>query len=99
MRRLWANMESPGETPYEEHSMATSYESDGHEYERPAQVVDSDLPTEKKIALLEDWRLDLIERQRATEENMPGSATASGEIGDALQQVNEALTKLRAAAG
>ena len=79
--------------------MATSYESDGHEYQRPEQVVDSDLPAEKKIAILQDWQLDLIERQRATEENMPGTATAAGEIGDALQQVSEALTKLRAAAG
>lgn len=65
------------------------------EYERPQQVLESDLAADEKIAILEDWQLDLVERQRATEENMPAAATEAGAIADALRDVNAALIALR----
>jgi len=57
---------------------------------------DASVSNEEKIRNLEDLRLDLLERQRATEENMGTKAgREAGEIGDQLQQVTEALTTLR----
>ena len=57
---------------------------------------DTSVSNEEKIRKLEDLRLDLLERQRATEENMGTKAgKESGEIGDQLQRVTEALTILR----
>jgi hypothetical protein len=57
---------------------------------------DTSVSNEEKIRKLEDLRLDLLERQLATEENMGRKAgKEAGEIGDQLQQVTEALTNLR----
>ena len=57
---------------------------------------DTSVSNEEKIRNLEDMRLDLLERQRATEENMGAKAAQeSGEIGDQLQRVTEALAILR----
>ena len=61
-----------------------------------ALLNDASVPKEEKIRALEDVRLDLLERQRATEENMgPKSATDAGKIGEQLQQITKALTTLR----
>ena len=57
---------------------------------------DTSVSNEEKIRKLKDMRLDLLERQRATEENMAAKAgKEAGEIGDQLQQVTKALTLLR----
>ncbi|HSM31048.1 MAG TPA: hypothetical protein VK854_10135 [Woeseiaceae bacterium] len=57
---------------------------------------DTSVSNEEKIRNLEDMRLDLVERQRATEESMGAKvAQESGEIGDQLQRVTEALATLR----
>jgi len=55
---------------------------------------DPALPAHKKRQLLEDWRLDLLERQTATEENMAGSESASAEISEQLRLVNKALNAI-----
>lgn len=61
-----------------------------------ALLDDASVSTEEKIRTLEDARLDLLERQRATEENMePTSAAGTGKIGEQLQQITNALTALR----
>lgn len=57
---------------------------------------DTSVSNEERIRKLEDLRQDLLERQRATEENMGTKVgKEAGEIGDQLQQVTEALTILR----
>lgn len=55
---------------------------------------DTSVSNEEKIRNLEDLRQDLLQRQRATEENMGTKVgKEAGEIGDQLQQVTEALTE------
>lgn len=57
---------------------------------------DESIPHEEKVRRLEDMRLDLIERLRATEESMEKKANDDpGRIGDELQEVTEALTQLQ----
>lgn len=59
----------------------------------PADIVaDDSLDTATKIRLLSDMRLDAVELQTATEENMPGDGTAA----DRLQRIDAALTELGA---
>jgi len=56
---------------------------------------DGSLTDEQKIRLLEDWRLDLLERQRASEENMDSpDRRSAGVIGEQLRLVTSALTEL-----
>ena len=58
----------------------------------PKQLLDDDsLTTSQKLNGLQDWRLDLLERQKATEENMPSSDDQSGEVAEELRRVNDAL--------
>lgn len=57
----------------------------------PQEVVDSeDLTLEQKIAVLEQWRLDELDREVATEENMPSS-----DAPHMLRKVSLALRALR----
>lgn len=59
----------------------------------PADIVaDDSLDTATKIKLLTDLRLDAVELQTATEENMPGDGSAA----DRLQRIDAALTELGA---
>lgn len=58
-------------------------------------VQDASLTDEQKIRMLEDWRLDLLERQRASEENMDSlDRRSAGDIGEQLRLVTSALTEL-----
>jgi len=58
-------------------------------------VDDASLTDEQKVRLLEDWRLDLLERQRASEENMDASdRRTAGVISEQLRLVTSALTEL-----
>lgn len=67
-----------------------------HGIRHPHRVLaDHDLSTAEKIKLLEDWRLDLLELQRAAEENMPSATVQPGEVAERLRQVTEALAILR----
>ena len=59
------------------------------------EILDNDtLTPDEKEAQLEDLRLDLIGRQRATEENMPRPGGKSGDVGDRLQEVDDALRRI-----
>lgn len=57
---------------------------------------DASVSDAEKIRSLQDMRLDLLERLRATEENMEKKSNIEpGKIGDELQEVTEALTGLQ----
>ena len=64
--------------------------------ERPSDVLEDDTRSrEEKEKYLESWRLDLVERVRATEENMGTYNRETDELSDQLRQVNTALARLR----
>lgn len=64
--------------------------------ERPNDVLQDDTRSrEQKQEYLENWRLDLLERVRATEENMAASTRKTDELSDQLRRVNTALAELR----
>ena len=68
------------------------------EFSDPQQVVDEPLlSVEQKIAILESWKLDLIEMQRAEEENMAGAASGTEANARTLTEVTRAIHALRAA--
>lgn len=58
-------------------------------------VTNEELSDQEKITILENWKLDLMELQTATEENMPGSGTETGGVADELGAVIEALRMIR----
>lgn len=63
-------------------------------------IRDDSVSTQEKIRQLEDWRLDLLEKQRATEENMRPSSAGDGEnVGEDLRRVTEALADLQESPG
>lgn len=62
----------------------------------PFEIVDSnEISRADKITLLESWQADLIELQKASEENMPSAGTATGETAENLARVHEALSALK----
>ena len=68
---------------------------------RPAHpgdiLADDSLSDEQKRDYLEDWRLDLVERQTATGENMPaGTAADDNTVDEQLREVSKALATLEA---
>lgn len=65
-------------------------------FARPADVIDDEgLTLEKKLLVLESWQNDLIEMQRADEENMLGTASNSGQTAKWLAEVTKAIYTLR----
>lgn len=67
-------------------------------YTEPRRVLeDRELSTEEKIRVLESWKNDLLELQRASDENMPSTEPEAGSTADRLTQVVEALEELRTA--
>lgn len=64
--------------------------------ENPGEVLEDDARSpEEKEEYLESWRLDLLERVRATEENMVSNSGQTDELSDQLRQVISALAELR----
>jgi hypothetical protein len=62
----------------------------------PANVLENaELSVEDKISVLESWRLDLLELQRANDENMARTDGGSDDSGERLREVNESLALLR----
>jgi RNA polymerase-binding transcription factor DksA len=62
----------------------------------PSDVLEDDSRSlEEKEQYLEGWRLDLLERVRATEENMLSNSGKTDELSDQLRQVTSALAELR----
>jgi hypothetical protein len=65
-------------------------------FDEPGDVVDCvDLSRHDKIVVLESWRADLIELQKATDENMSSDAHVPGETAARLAQVAAAIMRLR----
>jgi hypothetical protein len=63
----------------------------------PAKVLASEaLSDDEKMSILESWKLDLVERQRASDENMrAGSDAPAGDAAERLREVANALRTLR----
>ncbi len=61
-------------------------------FREPHHVLENkELSVQEKISILEDWKLDLIELQTATEENMSARGQETDAVADDLQAVIEAL--------
>lgn len=56
---------------------------------------DKSLTIGEKLEILEDWKMDLIEMQRAEEENMPSARRDEGETAGKLADVSKVIAKLR----
>ena len=66
------------------------------EFRSPERVLeDQELSDQQKIALLMNWRLDLLEMQRADSENMQGTSEED-DVAAELKSVTDALTTLGA---
>jgi hypothetical protein len=66
------------------------------QFQEPQRVLeDQNLSDEQKIQVLLNWQLDLIELQRATDENMPSVNSPAGEVAEKLRKVNDALERIR----
>lgn len=67
------------------------------EFRAPQHIVeDQELSEKQKIELLMNWRMDLLELQRANGENMQKDADDSGELAVELKNVTDALQMLDA---
>ncbi len=65
-------------------------------YKEPRRVLeDPDLTTEDKISVLENWKSDLLQLQRASEESMQSPDARDGSIAERLKRVVEALEELQ----
>ncbi len=65
-------------------------------FREPRYVVENEeLSDPEKITILENWKLDLMELQTATEENMPATGTEADSAADELRAVIEALRMIR----
>ena len=62
------------------------------EFGSPMQLVESDgLTDTEKLTILQSWQMDLIELQRAEEENMPNESDAPGDTAKKLAAVTKAI--------
>jgi hypothetical protein len=68
---------------------------DSARFDPKAYIERADISNREKIRQLENWRSDLIQLQRATEENMPAANTGTGETSVRLARVTAALATLR----
>lgn len=67
------------------------------EFQSPQRVLDApELSDKQKIALLMNWRSDVMEIQRADGENMQNAAEDEGDVAAELKRVTDALTQLGA---
>jgi hypothetical protein len=64
------------------------------------RLVESDELTDmEKLKILESWQMDLIELQKAEEENMPGGSEDPGDTARKLEAVTAAIETLRTSGG
>lgn len=69
-------------------------------FEDPAKVADNEeLSKADKLKILENWKLDLIELQRANDENMARYGREGGDVAESLRAVSMALESLRRVPG
>lgn len=65
------------------------------EFHEPADIISrSDLSSQEKLTVLESWQADLIELQKALDENMSGTGEP-GETATKLAQVTAAITQVK----
>ena len=65
------------------------------EFATPMHLVEcQELSDEDKLKALQNWRLDLIELQQATSENMADANSPPGTTAEKLRQVSEAIETL-----
>ena len=68
------------------------------EFTAPSEVAEHpELSIQDKLAILRNWRLDLIELQTATNENMVDANADPGAVAERLRQVSEAIERLEPA--
>jgi hypothetical protein len=68
-------------------------------FKEPSHILETDeLTLADKIRVLENWQLDLVELQRASEENMAGY-DGQGDVAERLRVVTEALELCQREAG
>lgn len=65
------------------------------EFRDPRRIaVNRKLTLQMKLEILESWKLDLIELQRADDENMRGRNSGSGATAKKLAEVSEVIAVL-----
>ena len=65
-------------------------------FRNPVELLErSDLSDEDKITILQSWQTDLIELQKAVEENMQNATGDSGETAARLAAVTAAIAEFR----
>jgi hypothetical protein len=65
-------------------------------FAEPSLLVENDgLTDAEKLTLLESWQADLVELQRATEENMGSANVTPGTNAVKLAKVTEAIATIR----
>jgi hypothetical protein len=68
---------------------------DFRQFDDPRELIErKNLSDEDKIKVLQDWQSDLIQLQKAVEENMPSISCEPGETAVKLTQVTAAIAKL-----
>ncbi|MGD8324380.1 MAG: hypothetical protein PVF50_08430 [Gammaproteobacteria bacterium] len=55
-----------------------------------------DISPNDKLLVLQDWQTDLLELQRAADENMPSAQASPGETAEKLSEVNKVIGVVRA---
>jgi hypothetical protein len=65
-------------------------------FKEPGRILENDeLTLADKIRVLENWKADLLELQRACEENMTGKDGQGENVAERLRAVNESLELCR----
>lgn len=65
------------------------------QYVSPAKVVeDPDIAERDKLAILRNWKLDLIELLQASNENMASANVPPGTVSEKLREVAQAIEDL-----
>lgn len=68
----------------------------GSTFKSPKLLVEAQqISYEDELRILECWKPQLIQRQRATDENMPPPDIKLGVIGDEIQQVDDAFNAFK----
>jgi len=68
---------------------------DSEDFDPIGFVRKSDVPDHEKLRQLEGWQADLIQLQKATEENMPAAGAKVGRTAGRLARVTAALEMIR----
>lgn len=71
-----------------------------HDYRTPDELADAqDLPAHERIALLQEWKRNILSLMVADGEGMSGIASADQERSTVLQSITDALARLQQSSG